>query len=615
MTIQTSRRGFLKGAGAAGAALIVGLDARGAFATQSAFVANPFVRVSADGRVTVIAKHFEMGQGTTTGLATLVAEEMDAPWESVDVEWAPADDAVYGNLLFGSQGTGGSTAIANSFMQYREAGAAARALLRRAAAQAWGVDESAVTIENGAAVEAGGARTASFGELAPAAAALSLPEGFKPELKDPAAFRLIGDARLPRKDSAAKTDGSAVFAMDVTLPNMVTAVIARPPRFGGKMVSFDASETLKIKGVLAVKETPRGVAVFAESSWPAIKGRDALSVAWDFSEAENRSTDEIMAEHKAALEKPGLPARRDGDVAAALAGAAKTVEAVFEFPMLAHAPLEPLNCVIALDGDKATVWDGCQFPGLAKPALAAELGVPPENVTINTVYAGGSFGRRATPIADYQIEAAMAAKALGDGRPVRLLWTREDDIHGGYYRPLYAQKIAVGLDADGAPVAWRHDLAGKSILIGTFFEQFLVKDGVDNTSVEGANSLPYAIPNLEVSIRNTETKVPALWWRAVGHTHTAYATEVALDMAAEAAGADPVAFRRGLLAAHPRHLGVLNLAAEKAGWGAALPEGWGRGIAVHESFRSFVAMVAEVSTADGAVKVERVVVAVDCGLP
>ena len=624
MTAQTTRRDFLRGSAAIGAALVVGFDANGALAADSAPVSanlNPFVRVTAEGKVIVIAKHFEMGQGTTTGLATLVAEEIEAPWDVVEVEWAPADNAVYANLLFGSQGTGGSTAIANSYLQYREAGATAKTLLRRAAAQVWGVDVENVLAENGGVRDFGGSRYASYGDLAPIAAELTLEPDYKPQLKEPNAFKLIGDPNLPRKDSAAKTNGSAIFALDVKIPDMVTAVIARPPRFGGKVASFDAAEARNVKGVIDVRETPRGVAVYATSTWPAIKGRDALSIEWDFSEAENRSTDEIFAEHEAALNAPGFTARADGDAAAALADAATTVEASFAFPMLAHSPLEPLNCVVAVEteGHKpvaATVWDGCQFPGLTQPTVAGILEIPPEKVTINTVYAGGSFGRRATPTADYQAEATMAALALGDGRPVKLVWTREDDTHGGYYRPMYAEKITAGLDADGKPIAWSHNLAGKSILIGTFFEQFLVKDEVDSTSVEGANDLPYAIENLAVDIRNMETPIPVLWWRAVGHTHTAYSTEVAIDMLAEAAGADPVDFRMQLLGDHPRHAGVLKLAAEKSGWGESLGAGRGRGVAVHKSFNSYVAIVAEVSTdEDGVVKIERVVCAVDCGQP
>ncbi len=612
MLLETTRRGFLKGTAAA--ALVIGIDGRGRLAAEplEALTVNPFVVIGRDGTVTVIAKHFEMGQGTTTGLATLVAEELDADWGQIRVEWAPADNSRYANLMFDSQGTGGSTAIANSFMQYRKAGAAARDVLVRAAAGRWEVAPAAVTVEAGT-VSGPDGRRAGFGELVEAASRLSVPDD--PPVKDPAGFRLIGRDDLPRYDSPAKTDGSAVFAVDVVRDGMVHAMIARPPRFGGRLVGFDDTAARQVRGVIDVKETPRGVAVFADSTWAAIKGREALDVEWDLAGAEARSSDAILAEHVAALDEEGLAARDDGDADTALGRAARVIEAELTFPFLAHAPLEPQSCVIAVEGDRATLWDGCQFPALVQPTVAGILGIPPENVTIHTVYAGGSFGRRANPTADYPAEAAMAAKALGDSRPVKLMWTREDDVRGGYYRPMYAARITAGLDAEGRPVAWRHRLAGKSILIGTFFEAFLVKDGIDATSVEGAADLPYAIPNLRVDIRNMTTPVPVLWWRSVGHTHTAYATEVAVDMLAEAAGADPVAFRLGLLGDHPRHAGVLRLAAEKAGWGEPVPAGRGRGVAVHQSFGSFVAQVVDVAVDDdGRIRVERVVCAVDCGL-
>ncbi len=613
MTIQASRRGFLQGAGALGAALVVGFDSRGiAMAAQQAdLVANPFVKILADNTVVVIAKHFEMGQGTTTGLATLVAEELDADWSQVRTEWAPANAKVYANLLFGAQGTGGSTAIANSFEQYRVAGAVVRDLLVRAAAAEWGVPAGKVTVENGS-VKAGGKR-ASFGQLAGRAATMRPVE--KPALKSPDQFKLIGKSNLPRKDSQAKTDGSAQFAIDVKLPYMVVAVVARSPKFGGKLKSFDGTDALKVKGVRDVKAIAHGVVVYASNTWAAIKGRAALKIDWDYSGAETRSSDAIIAEHRKLLDDLGAVAKSVGDVTAGLAGAAKRVSAEFVFPFLAHAPMEPLNCVIKYDASGAEVWDGCQFPSLVQPTVAGILGLKPEQVKINTLYAGGSFGRRANPTSDYAAEAAMAAKAIGGKWPVKLVWTREDDIKGGYYRPLFVERVEAGIGADGKPVAWDHRLAGKSILIGTFFEKTLVKDGIDSTSVEGASTLPYDIPNLKVDVRNTKTPVSVLWWRSVGHTHTAYSTEVVMDMLAEAAGQDPVAYRLALLDKHPRHAGVLKLAAEKADWATPLGKGQGRGVAVHESFNSFAAQVVDVSVnGDGEIKVERVVCAIDCGV-
>ena len=416
-------------------------------------------------------------------------------------------------------------------------------------------------------------------------------------------------------NSAAKTDGTAKFALDVQLPDMVIAVVARAPKFGGELKSFDATDALKVKGVRDVKAIASGVVVYADNTWAAIKGRNLLKTEWALDKAENRSSEAIINEHRKLLNAPGTVAKTVGNVTSGLDNAVKTVSAEFVFPFLAHAPMEPLNCVIKYDENGAELWDGCQFPSLVQPTVAGVLGLKPEQVKINTVYAGGSFGRRANPTSDYVTEAAMAAKAIDGKWPVKLMWTREDDIKGGYYRPLFVERITAGIDEDGKPVAWEHRLAGKSILIGTFFENSLVKDGIDATSVEGANTLPYNIPNFQVDIRNTRTPVSVLWWRAVGHTHTAYSTEIAIDMLAEAAGEDAVAYRLSLLDKHPRHAGVIKLAAEKAGWGEKLPKGKGRGVALHESFNSYVAEIVDVSTnADGEIKVERVVCAVDCGL-
>lgn len=611
-----SRRDFLKGSAALGTALLVGLNSNGVLAAASAsspgLIPNPFVKILPDGTVVAVAKHFEMGQGTTTGLTTLIAEELDADWSSMRVEFAPADAKTYANLAFGAQGTGGSTAIANSFLQYREAGAMARDLLVRAAAAKWNVPAAEISVANGTLTHSSG-KSANFGDLVWDAAALK--PAAKPKLKDPKDFKLIGKTDLPRYDSAAKTDGSAKFALDVRIPGMVTVVVAHAPRFGATVKSFNDAETRKVKGVVDVKQIGTGIAVYAKSTWSAIKGRQALEIEWDFSKSENRSSDAMLAEYREAAGKPGQSARKNGDVEKALKDAAKTVSGEFVFPFLAHAPMEPQNCVIRYDAQGAELWDGCQFPSIVQPTVAGILGLKPEQVTVHTLYAGGSFGRRANPTSDYVADAAMAAKAIDGKWPVKLVWTREDDIRGGYYRPMFVEKVDAGVDKKGGIHAWRHRLAGKSILKGTPFEQALVKDGIDSTSVEGASTLPYEVSNISVDIHNMETPISVLWWRSVGHTHTAYSTEVIMDMLAEAAGADPVAFRMEALFEHPRHAAVLKLAAEKAGWDKPLPKGRGRGVAVHESFSSFVAQVAEVSVnADGAIKVEKVVCAIDCGI-
>ncbi|MFN3615450.1 MAG: xanthine dehydrogenase family protein molybdopterin-binding subunit, partial [Rubrimonas sp.] len=443
----------------------------------------------------------------------------------------------------------------------------------------------------------------------------------EPALKDPSAFRLIGSEAPRRRDGAAKTDGSAMFAMDVRVPGMVTAVMVRSPRFGGRLIGFDAAAAADVPGFVAAHAAPNGAGVFVygRGAWAAMQARQAVTVEWDFSQAEGRDSDAMAAEHLALLDRPQFEAGEDpAGTEAALAAAAQVVETTLEFPFLAHAPLEPLNCVIAPDGDGVRLIDGCQFPGITQPTVAAILGLAPEQVRIDTVFAGGSFGRRAIPTSDYHVEAAMAFAALGGRTPVRLIWSREDDLTGGWYRPMAAHRVRVGLDAAGNVVAWDHRIATKSIFKGTALEPFVVKDGVDHASVEGVADTPYAIPAMRVGLSDFQTPVPVLWWRAVGHTHTAFAVEAALDAAAEAAGRDPVEFRLALLPGDTedqrRLAGVLRLAADKAGWGGPALEGRGRGIAAHKSFGSYVAEVAEVTLDGDRVKVERVVAAVDCGV-
>ncbi|HEY9536090.1 MAG TPA: xanthine dehydrogenase family protein molybdopterin-binding subunit [Kiloniellaceae bacterium] len=620
--LPASRRQFLKASAAAGAGLVIGFAFAGgnriaaaatAATADGSFAPNAFIRVAPDNTVTVLIKHIEMGQGTFTGLATLVAEEMDADWSQIRAEHAPADASLYNNLDWGPvQGTGGSSSIANSYDQLRRAGATARALLVQAAAEAWNVPAGEITVTGGVAVHATSGRQARFGDLAARAARLEGP--VEVTLKDAKDFTLIGKA-APRLDSRAKSRGEAVYTIDKSLPGMLTAVIARPPVFGATLVSVDDSAARAVKGVTDVVQVPRGVAVLAEGFWAAKQGRDALQIEWDESTGETRSSADLMAEYRKLAETPGLVAREEGDAAAAIAGAAKVLEADYEFPYLAHAPMEPLDCVVQLGDDGCDIWAGSQIPTVDQGAAAAILDLQPQQVRIHTLFAGGSFGRRATPNADMVSEAASVAKAIGGRAPVKLVWTREDDIRGGRYRPMYFHRLRAGLDADGRLIGWQHRIVGQSIARGTPFAAGMIENGIDHTSVEGATTLPYHVPNIAVDLHTTDVGVPVLWWRAVGSTHTAYSTEAFIDELAEAAGKDPVAFRLDLLAEHPRHAGVLRLAAEKAGWDKPAPAGRARGIAVHESFNSFVAEVAEVSVADdGTVKVEKVVCAVDCGV-
>ncbi|WP_424933232.1 molybdopterin cofactor-binding domain-containing protein [Amaricoccus macauensis] len=623
MTFETSRRGFLRGATAAGAALVIGLRPDGALAARlgDAATLNPFVKISPDGAVTVIIKHFEMGQGTTTGLATLVAEELDASWEQVKFEYAPADNERYANLLFGAQGTGGSTAMANSFMQYRKAGAAARTVLIQAAAEAWGSDPAAITITDGMISD--GSNETGFGDMVTAAAAIPLPED--PPVKDPADFRLIGRETLQRKDTPDKINGTATFAMDIQLPDMVTAVILRAPKFGGKLTSFDATGAEDMRGFVDAKALPdgSGVAVYASSTWAAFQARDAISAEWDFSEAETRSTPEINEALLGLVRAdPEYVARAEADTAAqeAIAAADQVIEAEFLLPALAHAPMEPLTCTIEPTETGVRVHDGCQFPAIAHPTIAGVLELDPAVVEIRTLYAGGSFGRRANPAADYHMQAAMAFALTDRSAPVKLVWSREDDLKGGFYRPMAAHRARIGLASDGTIVGWDHRIATKSIFKGTTMAEWVVHDGVDHASVEGIADTVYALPNLTVGLSDFQTQVPVLWWRSVGHSHTAYVMESLIDMAAEAVGQDPVAYRLSLLEGgtpdQARLAGVIRRASEEAGWSEPLPMGWSRGVAAHKSFETFVAHVVEVSTdADGAVRIERVVSAVDCGVP
>ncbi|WP_171173728.1 xanthine dehydrogenase family protein molybdopterin-binding subunit [Ruegeria sp. HKCCD8929] len=622
MTVNTSRRGFLKGAAAATAVLMVGARPDGAIAAASGESAmlNPFVKIGSDGSVTAIVKHFEKGQGPATGLTTLIAEEIGLRMDQIGYEFAPSNPALYNNLLFGQfQGTGGSTAMANSFQQYRTAGAAAREMLLNAAAQAWSVDASELTLDEG--VIAGAGQSAPLGDLVAAAAELEAPA--EPRLKDPSEFRLIGNTEVRRVDSAIKGNGTAQYAMDVHLPNQMVTMIKRPEQRGALVTGFDDSAAQGIKGYIMSQTLPNnaGVAVYAENTWAAMQSRDALEVEWDVSAAETRDSEQIKAEIMAALDAEPEYNVNKTDAAATLAaldGAAQVVEQSFYFPLLAHAPMEPLTCTIqATEDGGILLHDGCQFPTGPHLALSQIFELPMEKIQINTMFAGGSFGRRATPDADYQVEAALAFIVTDRTRPVKLVWSREDDLRSGYYRPAFGHKVRVGLDADGNIVGWDHRIAGQSIMKGTAFEDFSVHDGVDHSSVEGTSDSPYQIPGGFFGLTDTKKATSTLWWRSVGHTHTAYVMEVMMDMAARAAGQDPVEFRLRYLtggADQDRMAGVLKLAAEKAGWGNA-PAGRAQGIAVHKSFGSYVAEVAEISgNAEDGVKIERITCAVDCGL-
>ncbi|WP_283131842.1 xanthine dehydrogenase family protein molybdopterin-binding subunit [Enterovibrio norvegicus] len=613
----TSRRSFIKLMTTAGAGLTLGVHlpafaASAADTTGEKFEPNAFIRISEDNTVTILIKHLEMGQGVTTGLATIAADELDADWALVSTEAAPANANLYNNLLFGPvQGTGGSTAIANSFMQLRVAGAKARTMLVSAAAKLWKVPASDISVSKNVVSHQASGKSASFGELAELAAMEAVPADDAVTLKKPDQFSLIGKTGTTRKDHG-KSNGKATFTQDVQIEGMLTAVVAHPPSFGAKLISVDATDAKKSPGVVDVVQIPTCVAVVAKDFWSAKVGRDKLKLEWDRS-AFTKSTDDLIKEYKTLADQKGLPARVEGDASGKLATADKVLEATYYFPFLAHAAMEPMNCVVLAEDDKCEMWYGAQLPTIDQFVAASILNIKPENIAINTVFAGGSFGRRANPQSDYVAETVMIANTQR-GVPIKLVWTREDDMHAGYYRPMYVQKIRASLDDQGNVDAWEQRVVGQSIAAGTSFEDFMVKDGIDNSSVEGSSTLPYRIPHFAVELHTTKSPVPVLWWRSVGHTHNAFSTETFIDQLAHAAGKDPVAYRLNMLEGHPRLKGVLKLAAEKAGWDKPLPEGSARGIALHESFRTFVAQVAEVSVKNGEIVVERVVCAVDCGV-
>ncbi|HEY2780652.1 MAG TPA: xanthine dehydrogenase family protein molybdopterin-binding subunit [Steroidobacteraceae bacterium] len=620
---RPARREFLKGAGAAVTTLTIGFEwpgaARPALAhaaaapTSAPFAPNAFVRIGSDNSITIISKHIEMGQGAYTGIATVLAEELDADWTQVRVESAPADATRYANLAFGKiQGTGGSSAIANSWPQLRDAGAKARAMLLSAASGEWHVPVAELTVDKSVIHHAPSKRQASFGSLVKRAAMLPVPDTV--QLKDPKDFKLIGQ-RPARVDVAAKCDGSALFTIDVELPGMLVALLKRAPLFGATVKSFDGAAAANVPGVVKVVQVPRGIAVVAKSFWAAKLGRDALTVEWDDSKAEKRSSAAMMEEYRRLADQPALPARKQGDAKKAIGEAVRKVSASFEFPYLAHAPMEPLDAVVKLDAKSCEIWAGDQFQTIDQLNAAQTAGLTPAQVSIHTLYAGGSFGRRANTVSDYIVEAVSIAKAYGaDGTPIKLQWTREDDIRGGLYRPMYFHKLEAGLNAQNELTGWHHVIVGQSIMAGTIFAAGM-KDGIDSTSVEGAANIAYAIPNIAVDLSTTKAGVSVLWWRVVGSSHTTFAVETFIDEVAHAAGADPFTFRRKLLEHEPRMKGVLELAADKAGWTSGpMPKGKGRGIAVCEAFKSFVAQVAEVSVDDaGSIKVDRVVCAIDCG--
>jgi len=616
---DVNRRQFLKTSAGGSASLVIGFYLPGssllaltqetpAPAAPKLPAPNAFLRIGTDESVTVLLAHSEMGQGIWTTLPMLIAEELECDWSKIRVEHAPAAPA-YAHTAFGMQLTGGSTTTWSEFDRYRQVGALAREMLIRAAAAQWKVDPKSCRAEKGFVVHSG--KKLSFGKLAASAQSLTPPS--QVTLKTSKEWTRIGRP-TKRLDSREKVTGQAQFGLDVRFPGLMTAVVARAPVFGGKVKSFRAEKAKAMPGVAAVVQVPSGVAVVAEHFWAAKVGRDALEIDWDLGPGSGLDTEKMREEFRALSRSAGLKAAASGDVEAAMRTAKTKLEAEYELPYLAHATMEPLNCTVRAEKGGCEIWTGTQFQTGDQGAAATVLGLKPEQVKIHTTFLGGGFGRRANPAADFVVEAVHVAKAAG--MPVKVVWTREDDMHGGYYRPMWLHRLSVGLDVNGLPIAWHQTIVGQSIIEGTPFAPMMIKDGVDGTSVEGAADSPYlkAIPNHWVGLHSPKPGIPVLWWRSVGHSHTAFVMESFVDELARAEQLDPLEYRRRLLKGHPRHLGVLNLAAEKAGWGTPLSEGRFRGIAVHESFGSFVAQVAEVSVENKQIHVHRVVCAVDCGI-
>ncbi len=638
-----SRRKFLRDAAATAGVLVVGLRlpegggrlALAADGAKAAVPPNAFVRIGKDGGVTVVVKHLEFGQGVTTALPMILAEELDCDWTKVRWELAPAAPE-YAHTAFGMQMTGGSSSVWNSFDQMRLAGAQARTMLVQAAAAQWKVKPEQCRAEKGFVVGPGRKRLA-YGQLTEAASRLAVPHDVA--LKPVSAFQRIGKPTR-RLDSLEKVNGKAQFGMDVQRKGLLTACIVRPPVFGARVKGFNAESVKGVQGVTHVVELRNGMAVVGNGFWPAKKGRDALEVQWELGPNAALATTALAGRLRAAAAMPvaapaapmpaqavqgatppapgpapnaqGVAVAKKAQQPDAMKGAARTLVAEYALPFLAHAAMEPLNCTVDFRGDEAEVWVGTQMQTVDRAAAARALGLDVSKVTLHTMLAGGGFGRRANPVSDFVVEACELAKQVK--RPVKVIWTREDDIQGGFYRPMFAHRLEVGLEANGKVVAWNHALAGPSIVAGTPFEAMMVKDGIDPTSVEGVADTPYAIPNLQVTLATVNLGVPVLWWRSVGHSHTAFVMETMVDEIAAAQKRDPLELRREWLKDKPRVLKTLELAAAKAGWGTPLPAGRARGIAVHESFGSVCAQVAEVSLEGNEPRVHRVVAAFDCGL-
>jgi isoquinoline 1-oxidoreductase beta subunit len=616
---STSRRAFLKGSGLLLGFALVGGTTSSVFAASASqvtevevtapFAPNGFIRIDPKGTVTLVMPMVEMGQGTYTSLAMLLAEELEVDLDQVQVQHAPPNDALYANSILHSQTTGLSSSVRSFWTPLRQAGAVGRTLMIAAAAKEWGVDPATCKAAHGVVTDVSGSKRLSYGELADAAAKLPVPAADSVKLKDPKDFTLIGTP-AKRVDSPMKVDGRAIYGIDTKLPGMRVAALAISPVFGGKPKTFDEKAALAVKGVHQVVTTDEAVAVVADHLGAAKKGLEAAAIQWDDGPNANVNSGDIVKQLEEKSRQPGAVARNEGDAEKALSAAAERIDAIYQVPFLAHATMEPMNCTVHMQKDSCDVWVGTQVPTLTQMVLEGVTGLPKDAIRIHNHLLGGGFGRRLEP--DGTVLAVKIAKQV-EG-PVKVVWSREEDIQHDMYRPYYYDRLSAGLDADGKPVAWTHRIAGSSIF-ARYVPQLFV-NGLDPDAVEGAAEPPYALPNIHVDYVQVEPPgVPTAFWRGVGPTHNVFVVESFMDELAHAAKQDPVAYRKALLADNPRALGVLTLAAEKAGWGPPLPSGQGRGVSVAFVFGSYVAQVAEVEVAaDGAVRVKRIVCALDCGM-
>jgi isoquinoline 1-oxidoreductase beta subunit len=606
-----NRRTFIKAGALAGGGLLISIAVplKGLLSFKAGpaiFAPNAFLRIGEDDSILIILSKVEMGQGIWTTLPMLLAEELDCDWKKITVQHSPpgiARDFLEPPI---GRSTGGSESTVSQFDIYRQAGATARMMLVNAAAKRLGVNPEICKTGNGYVIA--GDKKVSYGEVATDASKLPSPSV---NLREPKDWKYIGKSQK-RLDNPEKINGKAKYGIDIQFPGLLTALVAHAPVFGGKVKSFDASKANAIEGVRDIVQIPTGIAVLADNFWAAKKGREALVIEWENGENENIASKALIDEYSRLSKTKGVVIQQKGDVTTALKNSKNSIDVEFTFPFLAHAPMEPLNCTVKIDKDKCEIWTGTQSPLSHQAEVAAFLGFRPEQVLVYTPFLGGGFGRRGSFNADWIMEAVHIAKI--SGKFIKLVWSREDDIRGGYYRPVYTHRVHIGIGANGFPTAWQHCIVGQSLFTNTPLEKYIVQNGIDYSSVTTGAPYSDTIPHYSFELITTTVGVPVLPWRAVGNTHTAFVMETLIDELATLANIDPLDYRRTLFKNAPRHLAVLNLAVEKAEWNKPSAKGRFKGVAVHEAMGSYVSQVVEISIDDGELHIHRVVCAIDCGL-